>query len=369
MNGTNQPDQSGFVAAADLKQFSNVTSFRDRHNKLRWRYRKDGATVSLGTDYGSAEFLRKYAVATNPEPVQPGTFTARVPSRFQRGTLSWVIDRWYRSAQFVSLSKSTQNGYRRQAEKLRCGYGDDMVSVMHRKRITEIMEAKAHVPNAANNTLRILRFLLDEAFEMGLIPHNFARDVKKFSVPNGGYHVWTEDEIGAFYAVHPLGTVPHTCMTLMLYTGASRKDTAVMGRGDVCDGRISYSRQATKLRAGVLVDIPIHRALAECLARVPSEFEFFLQTAHGTAPTPGTIGNYMRDWCNEAGLSHCTSHGLRKACERRLGEAGMKEQEIAAVLGFVNTTTPHMRLGMGDRKKLANIAISTMPDANSHQYS
>lgn len=356
------------MSKANRRQFPNVTSYRDRHNVLRWRHRKDGKTASLGTEYGSAEFIRRYAVATNSEPLHPSDIAARVPSRFQPGTLSRLINNWYQSEHFGALSKSTQKGYRLRAEKLRCRYGDRMAEAMQRKHIKDIMAAQAETPNEANNVLRILRFLLDVAFEKGLIRHNVARDVKKYATTGDGFHTWTEEEISAFYAVHHLGTVPHTCMTLMLYTGATRKDTAGIGRANVCNGRICYSKNATTTRAGIEVDIPIHHVLSDCLALVPPEFEFFLQTAHGTAPTPGTIGNYMRDWCNKAGLPHCTSHGLRKACERRLGEAGMKEQEIASVLGFVNTTTPHLRLGMGDRKVLANIAISTMPDANSHQY-
>jgi integrase len=236
-----------------------------------------------------------------------------------------------------------------------------MVEAMQRKHIKDMMAAKAETPNAANHVLRILRFLLDDAFEAGLIPHNVARDVKKFAVPTDGYHIWTEEEITAFYAVHPPGTVPHTCMTLMLYTGAARKDAVKMGWANVCGGRIIYSRQAAKTCREVVVDIPIHSVLAACLELVPPDFEFFLQSVHGTAHTPGTLGNYMREWCDAAGIPHCSSHGLRKACERRLGEAGMREQEIAAVLGYVDTTTPHMRLGMGVRSELADKAISILP--------
>lgn len=312
MNGISQPET--FANATAFKPVHNVTSYRDRHNTLRWRYRKDGKTVSLGTEYGSAEFIRRYAAATNSEPLHPSDLAARVPSLFQPGSLSWLIDKWFRSAHFEALSKGTRKGYRCQAEKLRCSYGDYMVEAMQRRHIKDMMAAKAQTPNAANHDLRILRFLMDEAVEIGLIRHNVARDVKKYATTGEGFHTWTEEEITKFYAVHHPGTVPHTCMTLMLYTGATRKDAACMGRSNLWDGRICYSKNATATRSGIEVDIPIHSALAACLARVPPEFEFFLQTAHGTAPTPGTLGNYMREWCDEAGLPQCSSHGLRKAC-------------------------------------------------------
>jgi integrase len=368
MIGINQPDHSGFVAAANLKQFPNVTSFRDRHNKLRWRYRKDGATVSLGTDYGSAEFISRYAAATNSKPVQPGTFAARIPSRSKSGALSWFIERWYQSAQFEALSNGTQRGYRYIAERLREGHGTICVTALERRHIKAFMAAKADTPSSANNDLRVWRFILDQAREDGLIPTNPAREIKKFATGGEGYHTWTEAEIEAFYRTHAEGTVAHLCMTLMLHTAASRADAVTLGPANVRDGRISYSRQKMKTRDGILVDIPIHPYLKTVLDALPEGQTTFLQTTQGKLRTANGMGTAMRTWCDAAGLPQCSSHGLRKACERRLGEAGMKEQEIAAVLGFVDTTTPHLRLGMGNRRELADKAVSAMSVANCVRY-
>jgi len=36
-----------------------------------------------------------------------------------------------------------------------------------------------------------------------------------------------------FYSVHKLGTVAHTAMTLMLYTGAARADAVKLGWGNI----------------------------------------------------------------------------------------------------------------------------------------
>ena len=44
-------------------------------------------------------------------------------------------------------------------------------------------------------------------------------------------------------------------------------------------------------------------------------------------------GNLTRDWCDGAGLSECSAHGLRKACARRLAEASGTAPEIMAVTG------------------------------------
>jgi hypothetical protein len=56
-------------------------------------------------------------------------------------------------------------------------------------------------------------------------------------------------------------------------------------------------------------------------------------TAFGRPFTANGFGNKFRQWCNEAGLPHCSAHGLRKAAAARLAELGCTEHEIMAVTG------------------------------------
>jgi len=42
------------------------------------------------------------------------------------------------------------------------------------------------------------------------------------------------------------------------------------------------------------------------------------------------FGGKFRDWCNQAGLPHCSAHGLRKATAARLAERGASPHEIMA---------------------------------------
>ena len=55
---------------------------------------------------------------------------------------------------------------------------------------------------------------------------------------------------------------------------------------------------------------PILPALADVLAQTPVGDLTFLVTDFGK---PDGFGNWFRKRCNEAGLPHCTAHGLRKA--------------------------------------------------------
>lgn len=58
-----------------------------------------------------------------------------------------------------------------------------------------------------------------------------------------------------------------------------------------------------------------------------------LLTENGKPFTANGFGNKMREWCDQAELPDCTSHGLRKAQVRRLAEAGKSNAEIKAVTG------------------------------------
>jgi hypothetical protein len=270
-----------------------------------------------------------------------------------------MIDSWYGSAKFKVLSESSQKGYRHQAEALRAEYGHKLIKAMKREDIEAIMAAKAHAPNAANHDRRILGFLLERAKQQGLVEANVARDTKKLLVLAKGYHVWTEAEIAQFIEAHPKGTIAHTALILMLYTGAGRADVTTFGPGHIRDGRLMYSRPACLDREGVVVDVPLHPALVACIEPLMGH-KTFLQTYQGRQRSPNGLGTAMRGWCDEAGLKHCSSNGLRKALARRIGNSGLQEQPIAAALGYASTTTPHAQIGMSNRSQLADLAIAAI---------
>lgn len=103
-----------------------------------------------------------------------------------------------------------------------------------------------------------------------------------------------------------------------------------LGPRNLKGGRIEYRRHKTTKTNGVLASIPLHPDLPGVLATCPSDRPF-LATAYGQSRSPDGLGNLMRQWCDEAGLPECSAHGLRKACARRLAEAGATAHEIMAV--------------------------------------
>ena len=337
------------------QEFPGVTVYKDRHGKVRWRCRIGASTVNLGTDYGSPEFLRRYSAAMKGERLPQAETTGRT-SQAPPGSLSRVIDSWYVSPEFKRLSALTSKQYQYITEHLREAHGERPIQGLTRPVVKKLIAEKADRPSAANSLLRILRFLLDHAVELGMIENNPARVVKKYSPKNpDGYHTWTEEEIENFFGWHEEGTIADLAMALMLYTGAARSDAVQMGPGNIVGGRIQYRRQKMKGRQGVLVDIPMHPDLKRRLDKLPDGQATFLQTAQGKERTAAGLGTAMRDWANAAGLEECSSHGLRKACARRLAEAGATPHEIMAVTGHSTLkeveryTSKVTRAGLADR--------------------
>lgn len=57
-------------------------------------------------------------------------------------------------------------------------------------------------------------------------------------------------------------------------------------------------------------------------------------TEYGKAFSGNGFGNKMRQWCNDADLPECSSHGLRKASATILAEAGTTEHQLMAIFGW-----------------------------------
>jgi integrase/recombinase XerD len=79
--------------------------------------------------------------------------------------------------------------------------------------------------------------------------------------------------------------------------------------------------------------LPVNPELARIIAATPTGHLAFLVTEFGKPFTSNGFGNKFREWCDHAGLPHCSSPGLRKASSARLAELGFTEKEIAAITG------------------------------------
>ena len=147
---------------------------------------------------------------------------------------------------------------------------------------------------------------------------------------SAGFYSWTEDDIAAFEAKHPIGSRARLALALLLFTAQRRADVIKLGRQHMRDGLIHVRQSKT----GTSLAIPVHSDLRAVLDATPSEHLTFLVTLGGKPFHADAFSHWFKKMCREAGLPpRATVHGLRKAACRRLAEAGCSASIIASISG------------------------------------
>jgi integrase len=316
------------------------------------RFRKDGFSTYLTGTPWSENFMRQYAAALDGVNEQTNNIGGE---RTRAGSISALIVSYYKLA-FPTLKPSTQRHRRNILERFR-RHGDKPVNRLEQKYVAAILAAKANTPEAANNLRKILRHLLDHAITINMIKANPVIGTKKFKTSGDGFHTWTEKEVEQFVERHPLGSRAYLAMALALYTGQRCSDVWKMGQQHVRGDKIAVRQQKTD--APLL--IPIVSVLAQALESVPRTNMTFLLTDRGVPfSSPAGLGNWFSKRCREAGLPHCSMHGLRKLAATRLADAGCSEPEIMAVTGHRSTSELRRYIERRNQARLAEQAMAVI---------
>jgi integrase len=338
---------------------------RDREDgklRVRFRNKKTGFGVYLYGTPWSPEFMQQYAAALDGSKARVEIVKDK---RTIVGTINALIVSYYGSSGFKDLRSSTQCNRRNILERFRTEFGDLPVKGLTRTIIDKIMGARANTPHAANNMLKVLRYLLDHAVAQGMIVHNAAIGVKKYRAKSDGHHTWTEAEIAQFQARHPLHTRAGLALALMLYTGQRRSDAVRMGRQHMSqhpdeDGTLFDYIAVKQEKTDTMLAIPMHPELIAAVASLPEKNLIFLLTERGAPFTAAGFGNWFRERCDEAGLPQCSAHGLRKAAATRLANIGCSHEMIKAITGHRSdaSVAPYVR-GV-DQRRLATEAMKRL---------
>jgi integrase len=332
----------------------------DRHGRRRARFRKGFYSIYLSGVPYSEEFMRQYHAALDGRSSQ----SACTPdSRVVQGTIDAVVENFYRSTDFVKLKASTQKVRRNMLEKFRLQHGQKRVALLTPAHIKAIIGDMVDRPGAANGLLKALRVLLRHAVDMGLLRDNPARNVRKFAVNSEGFHSWTESDVSAYETRHVPGSRAHVALSLLLYTGQRRSDVVRMGWQHINGDTLSVVQDKT----GEYLKIPFHPKLAAAIGNMPRKNLTFLLTEAGAPFTAAGFGNWFRDRCNEAGLRHCSAHGLRKACATRLANAGCTVEQIKAITGHKTLSEVARYTKAADQERNAKQALANLLRSESEQ--
>jgi integrase len=191
--------------------------------------------------------------------------------------------------------------------------------------------------------------------------------IRRPKLSKGGWHTWTEAEINQYEVKHPVGSKARLALAFALYTGQRAADLIRMGRQHVRGGMIDVAQQKT----GTRLWIPIHPNLKAIIDSVPSDhLTFHISDKSAPYAGPTSFSHAMNRWAKEAGLTGCPLHGLRKACCRRLAEAGCSTQEIMSISGHKSLLEVERYTRAADQKLMAERAIARTESypRESHAY-
>ncbi|MFD1105065.1 tyrosine-type recombinase/integrase [Sphingobium olei] len=334
-----------------------VSEYRDRHGKPRYRFRRKGfAPYAFKAAPGTEAFRQEYAACLD------GTVAPAIEAGADRaapGSFDDLIARYYRSPDFLDPGETTRVVYRGVIERWRNRkptngrrYGEALVRDLQPRHVEKMMTDMLPHRTAANMLRKRLKALMQFAIRQGLAKTNPVDATRPFKVEGEGFHTWSEDEIAAYEAKHALGTMARLAFDLLLFTGQRGGDIRLLGPGHVKGKRITLTQEKT----GVTVSLPILPPLAASILATPSKAMIFIVNGLGRPFTRKGFGNRFRVWCDEAGLSECSAHGLRKAAARRFAEAGCSNQQIKAWTGHTTDSEVARYTSAADQKLLSDEA-------------
>jgi len=329
------------------KRPPHVSMYRDRHGKVRWRFRKPGMKESqTALAFDTPEWWEWYLAAVAGERREIGEGKANP------GTFDALVAAYYQSAEWKLLRPATQTAYRGELERFRAHHGKKRVRDLEQHHLLNMRDRKT--PAAANNLLRVMRNLMGFAVARKWRPDDPTQGIKRLRYRSEGFHSWTEDEIARFEAKWPVGTRERLAFDLLLYTGQRSGDVRRMTAGQVGGGFISVRQEKTDEQ----LEIPIHSALQTSLDACKSGHLLLLPTQYGQGFTAKGFGNWFSASAREAGLTGCSAHGLRKSAARRLAEAGATIHQIMSITGHRSLKEVERYTRAADQRTNAKAAMA-----------
>jgi integrase len=345
-----------------------VHGFTDRFGKARFYLRRPGfKPVPLTGLPWSPQFMADYEAAMGGEA--PKGEAPRIEigaSRTKEGTINSLVVAYFKSMTFEALAAETKRTRRNILERFRAEHGDKRFGTLQRKHVAEMFKQKAAKRFAARNWLKTVRALMQFAVNEEMLADDPAEGIKNLSAKTDGYTTWSEADIDAFLARHPIGTREHLALALLIFTAQRRSDIVRMGPQHIRATPFGKVIDVRQNKTGAKLAIPVHPDLAAILDATPSGHLAFLATSQGRPFTAPGFTNWFRDACNAAGLPRgLSAHGLRKAACRRLAEAGCSVSQIAAFSGHKSRRELQRYTIAANQEQMARMGVESLMLARS----
>ena len=334
---------------------------RDRHGNLRIYYRpKVGKKIRLRETPWTPDFMAAYEEAKGIAP-------KRAQSGIGAGTWRWLCTKYFSEcADYKRLDPRTRRVRRLILESTfdepiapgaaRC-FRDMPLSKMTADAVEVLRDRKLQFPEAANGRVKAIRQVFKFGVRKKAASFNPARDVPYIRTGSTGYHTWTIEEVRQFEERHAIGTKARLALALLVFTGQRRSDIVRFGKQHARAGKLAFTQHKGRNQKPKKLVLPILPALQSVIDASPcGELTFLLNDLNWPFTEAG-FGNKFRDWCNQAGLRHCTAHGLRKAGATIAANNGATSRQLMAIFGWDSLRMAEQYTRRADQQRLAEDAM------------
>ena len=348
------------------EQHPGASPYRDRHGRVRWRYRRGGKTWSLPHSPGHPDFEANYLAAVTGQPKPSRAELHRLPGAAHPRSLRAAWRLYTQTAHWRGkLKPSSQAQQLALAERFLATeivegqgarYGDMPIDQLKRRHIKEVLARYAATPHTAADILRLLRKLTGVALDEEWLETDptFRLSYRPALV---GFKAWPAEVRAAFEKRWPLGSTPRTVYALALYQGHRRGDVARIKWTDLQAGGVNVVQQ----KSGKALWIPLHAELKRVLKSAPRAGETIVVTQYGKPYSIKALGMRMQEWTRAVGIPPgYTLHGLRKTLGKQLAESGATTRQIMDILGHSSIQHAELYTREAEQKRLASDGIKVL---------
>ncbi len=288
-------------------------------------------------------------------------------------TFDWLFDQYFRSTAFKRMDPATQADKRSVLYR----FAETAGALPYKKYRKEDMErsqlARKATPGAADKLVKVLKAVFNWAMKQSppLASFNPAIGIEPINRKKGGFHTWTSEELQAFRAYWPMGSVPRLALELMISIGARRSDVCQIGPRHQFkrNGQtwVRFTAHKGRNLYPVEIEARLTKEAVQALEAAGGAGSTFICTHRRTGYTIESFGNAFSSWCTAAGLPHCSAHGLRKAAAIALAESGSTAIELCAIFGWTNLRTAQIYIEKANKTRLRENAFSRLDKSENSE--
>ncbi len=360
-----------------------LSSFKDRHGNERWRFRRNGKTISLLGEPGDPKFEEAYQNALNGR-VQAKAKVVKHPHAALPCTLGAAWRLVIASAVWKAYDPATRDKNSslasmflesRVIETDPFQWKDVPVRDVRRRHLKDIISKYSETPHKAKHLLTTIRKMIDAAMDQEWIDVDPSYKLK-WRPEYVGWKAWTADAMQKYERRWPIGTTPRLAYAIALWLGNRREDVASLRWDQRLTKTVHMDGEARQVDGFQIVQckgdkelfLPITPMLADILDATERRGPTVLVTAYGEPFSPKSITGRMADWTKSAGIEPgFTLHGLRKTLGKMLAEGGASTRQIMDTLGHDDIEHAELYSREAEQARLATDGMDRVIRLNNRQ--